>query len=148
MSEKTRKTLVFATLLLAVVWALFNLPSSEPPPAVIEPAVQIAPEIAAMVATPSSPGLIDVEERAKLPWGADPFRSNLVTSRETYVVPLPREWNLKGIVYTEENPLAFINRQSVRVGDVVNEGEVVAINKNTVIIRYRDQEITLAVNKG
>lgn len=148
MTEKTRKRLVFATLPIAITWAVFNLPSQKTEPVPDQP---MAPAVIEKPATPRMPlkaGLIDIEEKAAEPWGSDPFRTNYAVSTDPTRPAVPKEWTLKGIVYAEENPLAFINRQSVRVGDVVNNAEVVAINKNSVIIRHDDREITLTVNKG
>ena len=149
MTERTRKTIVFATLPAAVIWAVFNLPSGnstapEPSPPSPQPSAKVP------VAAPVTPGagLIDIGEYASKPWGEDPFRTTPVRPNSLSEGPLPREWILKGIVYTEDDPLAFINRQSVRVGDVINDGEVTAINKKSVTIKCDDKEITLTVNKG
>jgi len=148
MSEKARKRLIFATLPLVVIWAVFNIPSEKQTPVVSQPVARIAPEIQAVAPAPLGAGLINVQDRASQSWGADPFRTNSYESGATGLVPQPREWTLKGIVYTEDNPLAFINQKSVRVGDIVNEAEVLVINKKSVILKFEDQEITLAVNKG
>lgn len=149
MTDRTRKTIIFAALPAAVIWAVFNLPSgNSTEPAAIPPSPQ--PSAAVPVAAPVTPGagLIDIDEYASKPWGEDPFRTAPAETSSLSEEPLPREWILKGIVYTEDDPLAFINRRSVRVGDVINDGEVTAINKKSVTIRYDDNEITLTVNKG
>jgi hypothetical protein len=148
MNEKARKKIIFAILPLAVLWAAFNIPSEKEQPATGQPTAEMATEIPDVTLIPPGAGLINVKDRASQPWGADPFRSNLYQSTADGLAPLPLEWTLKGIVYTEDNPLAFINRKSVRVGDIVNEAEVIAINKKSVILEYDGQEITLAVNKG
>ena len=149
MTEKTRKMLVFATLPIAVVWAVFNFPTKKQAPVVSQPPV--APAALKAPAVPKAPvnaGLIDVEQMESEPWGSDPFHTNYAGSAVPDRPAAPQEWTLKGIVYAKDNPLAFINRQSVRVGDIVNDAEVVKINKNSVIIKHNDREITLTVNKG
>ncbi len=148
MNETTRKKVVLALLPLAVIWAVFNIPFGDKPSEVHQPAAQLAPKTPTVAPIPPGAGLINVEDRASQAWGADPFRTNLYQSGDPGTAPLPMEWVLKGIVYTEDNPLAFINRRSVRIGDFVNEAEVMAINKKSVTLKYEDQEITLAVNKG
>ncbi|MCP4684509.1 MAG: hypothetical protein GY867_03575 [bacterium] len=148
MKAKSRQKLIFAALPLTVVWAVFNLPSEEQQPEISQPIARISQETPTLASPPLGAGLINVEDRAMQSWGADPFRTDRYESGAPGTAPLPREWTLKGIVYTETNPLAFINRKSVRVGDVVNEAEVMAINKKSVILKFEDQEITLAVKKG
>jgi len=52
-------------------------------------------------------------------------------------------FSLSGILYDEANPVAIINNDIVRVGDVIQGATVVKITQTTVVIKDKDQTITL-----
>lgn len=146
MSEGLRKKLVYATLLLAIIWAVYNYPTtpkkasvSEPPVRSIQPLPEPTGELVAQ--------LIDIEQETSESWGKDPFRSYR-SQKQLERTEKEHHWVLRGIVYSDEDPLAFINRKSVRVGDLVDQARVVAIGRRSVTLDHNGQQIKLAVNKG
>lgn len=50
---------------------------------------------------------------------------------------------LNGIMYLDEGPQAIINGAVVKEGDVVNGAAVVKINRNNVLMKFKDEEIVL-----
>ena len=50
---------------------------------------------------------------------------------------------LNGIMYLEEGPQAIINGAVVKEGDVVNGAAVMKINRNNVLMKFKDAEIVL-----
>jgi hypothetical protein len=146
MSEGLRKKLVYATLPLAIIWAVYNYPTT-PKKAPVSPplsqAIQPQPEPAGAPDT----RFIDIEQETGKSWGKDPFRSYRSRKQPERTVK-EHHWVLRGIVYSDEDPLAFINRESVRVGDLVDKARVVAIDRKSVTLDHNGQQIKLDVNKG
>jgi len=147
MSESVRKKIVFAALPLAIIWAVFNLPVRKP----VSPS-GTAPSTP-QVTAPTQPGrpdprLIDIEGEQAEPWGADPFRCDTYRSNAKPGTTTRPEWVLGGIIYSQNDPLAFINNQTVQVGDQVDNATVIAIDKRSVIIECRGLRITLKPSKG
>ncbi|MFQ5498369.1 MAG: hypothetical protein ACE5FH_01745 [Candidatus Zixiibacteriota bacterium] len=91
--------------------------------------------------------LIDIAGKLSEPWGADPFQSPKARRRRT-AVEKPVHWILSGIVYRPENPMAVINRRTVRPGDVIDGATVVDIKRKSVTIEHRGKNVTLSVTKG
>ena len=148
MNEKVRKTVVYMTLPAAIIWAVFNLPghkTDEPSPSVTTQ--KTSPPVNALAPNKPDTRLINIEHEEHEDWGRDPFRTYLY-SRSGTPTQHDLAWVLRGIVYSPEQPLAFINNQSVRVGDVVDDATVVSISKKEVVVDHKGQEITLTVNKG
>lgn len=54
---------------------------------------------------------------------------------------------LNGIMYLPNRPQAIINSSVVEQGDVISGAKVVIINKNSVVLNFNDQEITLVLHK-
>lgn len=155
MSESLRKKIVFVTLPLAIVWAIFSYPSkkttSQPP----------APDAAVSAETPvmSSSGQpavkstlpFDLKARRKIPWGDDPFRSIRHYSRPQVGgddESTSLEWVLAGIIYGNQSPIAFVNSHMVGVGDKVGSATVIAIDRESVTLEYLGRTITLKLHKG
>ncbi len=149
MSEKKRKLLIYLTLPIALIWAVYNFPSGKKAPNDVPPPVAEA-TIQPVVATASEPDarLINIEDQTAKKWGLDPFRTYLANRRGGNASSAQKSWNVKGIVFNPANPLAFVNSKSVRVGDTVDDARVVAIDRKTVTLDYRGREFTLSVNKG
>jgi hypothetical protein len=148
MSESLRKKIVFATLPLAIVWALFNLlsqPEQSPQP---ESAQATPPPMAGIQHAKPSPIHIDVEQKLGESWGTDPFRSYRYKNVANNNSRQGRKWVLGGIIYNNSAPIAFVNKKTVRVGDRLGEATVVAIDKKSVILEYRGRRIILQLDKG
>lgn len=149
MNEKLRKRLVFATLPAALIWAVFNYPAKQnagPAGLAQDPSLQtIAP---ATVPPESKSRSADIEFMQDQPWGEDPFRSlpRRTTAKSRGSTSLA--WTLGGIIYSNQAPVAFINKRMVRVGDRIGDAEVVAIDKKTVTLKHQGRLIKLKLNKG
>lgn len=151
MSERTRRILIYMTLPLALIWGAYNLPPSDKSRAGDsdlgdERLLDTGPTTITAINAESDTRLINVEERDADAWGKDPFRCYRYASASA-----PKRsvnWILKGIVFSSDNPLAYVNGRAVRVGDTVNNAKVVAITKKTVTIDYRGRRLELSVNKG
>ena len=149
MSESLRKKIIFATLPLAILWAVFNYGDKKSTGSVDNtPAANL--QTIAPITAPQAPDarLISIEDKQAEPWGKDPFRT---TAEGPVTKPKIRSqlaWVLGGIIYSHQAPVAFVNKQMVRVGDRVGEATVVSINKKTVILDFRGRRITLKLNKG
>jgi len=151
-SEATRKKLVYVTLPLAIIWAIYAYPTKKPQLPMEQPApaaAQLAPAVPRMVAVSPSTRTINIEEKQKASWGADPFRTDVRRSpgRQTSNAS-DATWVLGGIVYSEINPMAFINSMSVGVGDTVADARVVEIGRQTVTLEHKGRQFTLSVYKG
>lgn len=147
MSESVRKKIVFAALPLAIIWAVFNLPGRKP----ASPAETAPPP--PQVTAPTQPGmpdprLIDIKGEQAEPWGTGPFRCDTYRSNAKPGTTARLEWVLGGIIYSQNDPLAFINNQTVQIGDKVDDATVIAIDKRSVIIEHRGLRITLKPSKG
>jgi type II secretory pathway component PulC len=154
MSESLRKKIVFASLPLAIIWALFNYPSKKnhTQAPVTVAAISAESQITATSVQPpvKAPVAIDVDARRREPWGCDPFRSSSKSAR-TQVDRSESNalsWVLAGIIYNEQNPIAFVNRRMVGVGDQVGAATVTAINRESVTLQYQGRTITLKLHKG
>ncbi|MCD6250162.1 MAG: hypothetical protein J7J98_07535 [candidate division Zixibacteria bacterium] len=149
MSEGLRKKIIFATLPLAILWAVFNY-SNKNSTAQIETQPVASLQTVAPIANSELPDarFINIEDKQAEPWGEDPFRTS---SRRQVTNSNDRSqmaWILGGIIFSHQSPVAFINKQIVRVGDSVDGATVVSINKKSVVLDYRERQITLKLSKG
>ncbi|MCX6835321.1 MAG: hypothetical protein NTW07_09360 [candidate division Zixibacteria bacterium] len=155
MSESLRKKIVFATLLLAVLWAAINYPSRKtiPQPATLEPTASTeVPATAPLAQTPETPlPAIDIAAKRSEPWGDDPFRPVDQYTRPRvagYNESTSLAWALAGIIYSEKSPIALVNSHMVGVGDKVDSATVVAIDRESITLEYQGRSITLKLHKG
>jgi hypothetical protein len=145
MSERVRKALVYASLPLALLWAFYSF-SERRHQAKDSPSthtVQPAGVVTAAAATP-----IDFEAFRKKSWGSDPFRSYLTVGDSSRPASPRTPWRLNGIVYSETQPMAFINGRAVSIGDTIKTAVVVAIDRKTVTLDLQGKRLVLEVNKG
>ena len=128
MSENTRKKIVYACLIAAIIYGAAAI------------------QIAATSHTSLDSAITD--EMASARWGIDPFRAR-VTEESTQ---LPRQevvvWVLDGIVYSDHSPMAIINKQMVRSGDTVGDARVIAIDQESATLEHKGKRFTLTVSKG
>lgn len=78
----------------------------------------------------------------KLPWGNDPFQ------KEPGFVSMPHAdeaFNLSGIVYSKNTPMAVINGKVVKEGDKISDRRVSLIGDNFVILKKHESEIELSL---
>ncbi|HVP07491.1 MAG TPA: hypothetical protein VMS71_06580 [Candidatus Acidoferrum sp.] len=153
MTESTRKKIIYAALVGAVIFGAYNFTigkkkltipptGSESTPSTVQAAV-----ISASAA--------EIENRAARPWGRDPFGSgpapvvHRIVQSSTVTPGAPRPtWVLSGVVYNEQHPLAFVNRKAVGVGDTIDQARVVKITKNKVTLEYNGNHFDIFVAKG
>lgn len=149
MSDGLRKKIIYASLPLALVWAVWNLSGKKanaPEPIPVE-TVQLDSLLTVVKAEPSTIGL-DYRENA--PWGRDPFGSPSTSdaAQKPSGGAEKLAWVLAGIVYSNQQPMALINSRMVKVGDRVGEATVVAIDKQSVTLEHQGQRIRLTLSKG
>ena len=98
--------------------------------------------------SPATPKLVNVEQKAKEPWGSDPFLRKKVDKRPTGDTRKSLKWQLSGILYNSTSPVAIINNERVRRGDGVGGARVVSIQKTNVTLEHNGKKMTLTVSKG
>jgi len=102
-----------------------------------------APLTTVAISTPKSvlvdqKGLEAQKKRAELPWGRDPFWSDIEKGDQI------EELKLQGISFGQDNVgFAFINNMIVKKGDKVGEYEVFEIFKDKVLIKKGNQSFYL-----
>ena len=146
MNERTRKKIVYLSLVLAVIWGIYNFPSQNESPNINETVPTIQP-LATSSPVTENREMIDVKQKMQAPWGEDPFQS----AGPKFILKVDQvnpRWRLSGIVYNSHNPLAIVNNQPVRVGDEINNATVVSINASTITLDYNGDRVTLNVTKG
>jgi type II secretory pathway component PulC len=155
MSDSLRKKIVFATLPLAILWAVFNYPSrkTNSQPALVEPTASTeTPVIASSEPTPAnSRPTINVEAKRLEPWGDDPFRPVDQYTRPrvgNHSESTSLAWALAGIIYSDKSPIALVNSHMVGVGDKIDSATVVSIDRESITLEYQGRTITLKLHKG
>ncbi len=77
---------------------------------------------------------------AKLPWGVDPFQKEPGFAK---VPKIEDKFELTGIFYSKDQPMAVVNGRSVGTGDIVGDRKVEEIGENYVILKKHDSAIEL-----
>jgi hypothetical protein len=147
MNGKIRKSLIYLLSAAAVIWAVYNYPGFEKQPENRQSdSVQTIGKTNVKHAVDSR---IDIEALSDEPWGEDPFRDYLRSRTDTIGRKINSvRWSLSGILYSKDIPLAFVNGRSVRVGDIVDQARVIAIQRKAVILDHKGKQITLSVGRG
>jgi hypothetical protein len=151
MTEKTRKIVVLSALPAALIWAAFNLDfgGDEPAaPSAEYATIQPVQPVPGTIAAAPNPKLIDIEQFQDVPWGQDPFRCYRYGGGPEQEPSNSLAWILGGIIYSADNPMAFVNRRPVKIGDLVDGATVVAIDNQVVTLEYQGKTISLKVNEG
>ena len=144
MNEKRRKTIVFAALGLAVVWAWFNIGSDKPDVAKYELTTIQSVGPSGVVDSAKTAVEIDTARLLSLPWGSDPLRPMATVKRR--VAPT-LSWKLTGIMFSSSEPMAYVNKKVVRVGDMIDNAKVIKIDRQSVTLKYSNELIKLTVSK-
>lgn len=151
MSEKRRTQIISLFLVVAVIWAGFNYKSESlnqdfETPQTIQP---IKPD---MQKKQTIHNFLDIKKYESASWGKSPFQmaslSTVQKSTNLLIEPSKLTWILSGILINKTSPTAIINKRPVKVGQTVDEAIVTAIDKDKVIIKHKNNEITLTVSKG
>lgn len=147
MTEKTRKKIVYVALAGAVVYGAANLIPSDTKPNQPAPAQEYLDPSAQVTGLREDARLtVDRDSIEALPWGDDPFRLG-----EVEQVQAPTEsiaFELSGIVYNPDAPMAIVNSRPVKTGDIISQARVVAIGRTSVTLEYRGKEMKLTVSEG
>ena len=137
-------------LILFVVILMGNLkkkPSQKITP--IDQVSQLVTKEDKAVSHPNAAGAQDSKkislqkQRANLPWGRDPFKMS--ASKQQQKTDLV----LKGISFgANKKGFAFINNDIVKAGDKLGDYDIIAIEKNRVLVQKKDgQTFYLALPK-
>lgn len=151
MSESTRKKVILGVLVVAIIWGYNNLkPESKDSPRSkrTEVAQAVSPTAQPAKPTPASPKLVNIEKKAQEPWGEDPFRVERGVRRATQHSPQGQKWQLSGILFNSQAPVAIINNQQVKAGDTVDNARVLKIDKKAVMLEHNGTKMTITVTKG
>lgn len=140
MTEARRKKIVYAALVLAIIYGTYNFtigrkPIQVTPPATIKP---IDADSLALIVRDS----LDITDISAADWGRDPFGSHRRAAVPT------RSWELKGIVYSETAPLAYINGHRVGINDRVDGARVVRIDRKKVTMEFNGRNFDIYVIEG
>lgn len=155
MNERTRKIIIFSTLPIALVWAYFTLSAKK---TVVTPASGPALTTVAPLSAPAQ--TVQIADTALISrirsqsWGSDPFRGRTVYhSTETKSVPVVAQSDnqlsfvLSGIMYSAQNPVAYLNGRAVTVGQKVNSATVISIERRAVILQIDGRRFTISLSK-
>lgn len=151
MTEQRRRQIIYAALVMAVIYGLWNFAVGRRNTAPLPSEQTSAP--AAAASAPSSDS-IDVQAITSKPWGRDPFRGTTLSASPTAPTRAAGAdaeriyWILSGIVYNDTHPLAVINQSSVSVGDMIDGARVVKIERTKVTLEKSGSRFDLFVSKG
>jgi len=149
MNEKLRKALVYSLFGASIIWGVCNIFDNKK---------ETATELPQTIQPDSSEALpltgrtvINVEARRGDRWGSDPFqawRRKRTGTADTDENQQSAGWVLTGIMYIPDNPLAYINWKSVRVGDMVDGARVISIDRKAVTLEQNGSRFTISISKG
>jgi len=143
MNPRTRKTLVYLSLVAAVIYALLNM-KQEFDAGAEAPVASEIPQPKGAVKPAAAP--IDIAKYDVLEWGRDPFRKEFSAPAEASN-PTPPGWILNGILYDENEPSAIIDGRVVRTGSDIRGARVIRIDKNKVTLDIKGSRLELTLSK-
>ncbi len=155
MNGRTRKIIIFSTLPIALIWAYFTLSAKK---TVVTPASDPALTTVAPLSAPAQPAQIAdtalISRIKSQSWGSDPFRGRTVYhASETKSAPVAVKSDnqlsfvLSGIMFSAQNPVAYLNGRAVTVGQKVNSATVVSIERRAVILELGGRRFTISLSK-
>jgi len=150
LSEKLRKYLVYASLVLALIWAYFNFTGNEDKkdkrPRRAQPVKPIAPRAKTGTKSTALHDSIYIA-RDRVPWGPNPFYHSLPVQPGRTQILGSVEMRLLGVLFREYQAQALINGRVVSVGDYVGGYRVSRIFRDSVIVVNAEHSLTLRVTK-
>lgn len=150
MTEQKRKIVVYVIFVLAIIYGVANLyPKStdKEHKSNLDKSAQLE-NAQNIIAKYADPKLFDTLSLHTKSWGSDPFQvlhQNI--SKKTYS-RINAQLVLSGILYNKNNPVAIINKKTLRVGDKIENAKIIKINRRDVIIKENGKNITLTISKG
>ncbi len=155
MNERTRKIVIFSTLPIALIWAYFTLSAKK---AVVTQTTDPALTTVAPLSVPAQPKQVAdtalITRIKSQSWGSDPFRGRTVYhAAETKSAPVVARTDnqlsfvLSGIMFSPQNPVAYLNGRPVTVGQKVNSATVISIERRAVILELGGRRFTISLSK-
>jgi type II secretory pathway component PulC len=146
MDAKKRKMYVFIVLIAVSIWGYFNIFDSEE-----KKVVEIKDDVEMVSTSESAPSNIveiDFSEYASKKWGSDPFFRGKTKANARVKVEKPNiEWVLGGILYSDKDPAAVVNKRVVRKGDIIDGARVMEINRTDVKMEKDGTSFILGIKK-
>lgn len=148
MNEKTRKGLVYSSLILALVWAYFNFSGPKKDKAG-SPGKTVRTEVVRKkqpinIQTSVNDSIYSAYKRK--PWGKNPFYSEYRPTGGS-AVSQKVELHLLGVLFREYRAHALINNHIVAVGDELEGFRVTEITRDSVVLDNGETIVTLRVTK-
>ncbi len=154
MSASLRKKLVFLTLPLALLYALYNWQTNEPAAPTVNNQPAAVASLAAAIPSPAVNATVhNRPARLAAPWGRDPFRygsrplpqrtERRLKAGDAPTAPKSAGWIVSGILYNDTNPIAYINGKAVTVGQTIDNARVIAITKSSVTLEAAGKQLTV-----
>ena len=150
MNKQIKQLIITGVLVMVLIFAALGNLKKKP----AKKLVPVSPEASAARAakspvavsasfTPADERRLKMQkERVNLPWGKSPFKSS--TDKDYQKSNL----ELKGIsLGKDKKNFAFINNEIVKVGDKIEDYEVVEIEKNRVLLKKGDQGFYLTLEE-
>ncbi len=145
MKTTTRKIIVFACFILAVIYGLYNLPGGDKTKKAAVPASGDKESSAVQGTTRMND--IDTDFYSSLEWGRDPFYRAARKNNKYAKTPECPEWILNGILHDNNSPAAVINKQIIRIGDTIDGARVMQIEKQKVTLERNGLQFDLYISK-
>lgn len=109
-----------------------------PAPSEIEVAAEVINQPETRFAPADNKSLVAQKKRAELPWGRDPFVSEIDKGEQI------SELKLQGLSFRQDNVgFAFINNEIVKKGDKLGEYEIMEVFKDRVLLKKGSQSFYL-----
>ena len=142
MNPKTRKTIVYMSLVAAVLYAVVNM--GDKFRSVATAPIEVSPPQNRNVVKPAE-APIDIAKYSSLNWGRDPFRKE--TSAPATVETSGPKWMLNGILFDESDPGAIIDGKMVRIGSEIKGARVLRIERKKVTLEINGSQVYLTLAK-
>jgi len=145
MDEKKRKLIIYVIFIAAVIWGISNIGGDKHGTNTVNSDKPTASSRKIVSAHPIKK--INIAEYEALKWGRDPFvraTAEIETGSGSNTSP---RWVLSGILYSDTNPSAVINKKVVRSGETVDGATVVEIDRQQVILDKDGLQFNLTMAK-
>ncbi len=70
------------------------------------------------------------------------YKTRVVKAEEKVTIPLP-ELTIEGIIWNSYIPQAIVNGKIIRVGDIIENVEIVGIEKSGIIVFYNGEKVLI-----
>jgi hypothetical protein len=139
MTEKNRKKIVYSVFVLAVVWALFNLPFGKKTESDFSGIAEQSEMITSLNTISDNQDKLDLNQD----WGADPFAIKKTTGKQ--VVRNTVNFKLTAISESNGTYWALINGKILSVGDNIDGWKLVEVSQTRAILSKNKETIRLKI---